>query len=620
MSRVLNAKVTRRQALHWALAGTLGAIASACAGPTPTPKIVQQTVVVKETQVVKETSVVQQTKIVEQTKVVQQQIRVGNPATLNSDRICIIPGRAALCSGFWGFVTNTAWQFGFQTDWTIHLPLFTHFDVRPDPVDGDSRRTDKPLLVDKRDVAADRSKIDFHIRNEALWSDGKPLTSKDVQYTLELIYHKDAKMPSGLPNGYVPNLKGGAEYLAGKADKITGIVVKDDKSFTLEFDPPLPATLGLMHMVQIVPQHVLSKYAPGDIWQGKFPEAFNPTVTSGPYKVAKWDPAQKYLELVRIEDWWGNAIFGKPGIKRIAEKAGMGVTQLIAGECDLNSIATTDIQAIKDSKKFNIFDQVTMTMQFLFNQAPERKLPMKVQRAICYAMDRAVFRESVNFGFGEIPPASIFQATEPIAPVPVCKTCKGPMFEEVIKYDPAKAKALFAEAAKEGGWDPARKLQMIGGDQDCVLIQQFLKAVGVESEILTGAELTAAALKAGKYDIWLNFLFNNNTPMGFTNQFTAASFDCAASTWWSQIHWCDDEFRQIVVKELYPAKVGTPAFDAVWQKIADYWDKQGFVWSLRQIPNLYAVNKDLAGFAPDFNVNSRGQAGEYGIWSWYWAK
>ena len=64
-----------------------------------------------------------------------------------------------------------------------------------------------------------------------------------------------------------------------------------------------------------MPQHFLSKYTPKQLWTGSFPEAYDPQVYSGPYHLVKYDRQQKYLEVVRDENWWGNDIIGKPGIK-----------------------------------------------------------------------------------------------------------------------------------------------------------------------------------------------------------------------------------------------------------------------------------------------------------------
>lgn len=68
MSRRLSAKLTRRQALHTAMAGAIGVIASACAGPTSTPvvEIVEKTKVVE----VKQTVQVEVQKVVEKAVVV----------------------------------------------------------------------------------------------------------------------------------------------------------------------------------------------------------------------------------------------------------------------------------------------------------------------------------------------------------------------------------------------------------------------------------------------------------------------------------------------------------------------------------------------------------------------
>ena len=70
--------------------------------------------------------------------------------------------------------------------------------------------------------------------------------------------------------------------------------------------------------------------------------------SSGPYRVAKYDEEAKYLENERWEEWWGNSIYGKPGIKRYAEQSGLALTHFLEGQSDMVKIGATDFDTVKD--------------------------------------------------------------------------------------------------------------------------------------------------------------------------------------------------------------------------------------------------------------------------------
>src|ERR1700687_1001905 len=51
-------------------------------------------------------------------------------------------------------------------------------------------------LAEKWDVAPDNKTITFHLRHDVKWFDGRPMTSHDVLFTLDVIY--DPKVPNSI--------------------------------------------------------------------------------------------------------------------------------------------------------------------------------------------------------------------------------------------------------------------------------------------------------------------------------------------------------------------------------------------------------------------------------------
>ncbi|MBU0278182.1 MULTISPECIES: ABC transporter substrate-binding protein [unclassified Gemella] len=80
------------------------------------------------------------------------------------------------------------------------------------------------------------------INKDLTWSNGQPVTAKDIVATYELMGNKD----------YVENIRyedtfdlieGMKDYHEGKADKISGITVKDDKTVVIKYTKLSPALL-----------------------------------------------------------------------------------------------------------------------------------------------------------------------------------------------------------------------------------------------------------------------------------------------------------------------------------------------------------------------------------------
>jgi peptide/nickel transport system substrate-binding protein len=135
------------------------------------------------------------------------------------------------------------------------------------------------LLAESIDVSADFRTITFRLRREARFSDGQPVTSADVAFSLKLL--RDHGRPN-FTNSY---------------SKVTGIETPDHLTIIYrqdEGDRELPLILGLM---PVLPKH---------LWTGKNFEktTLAPLVGSGPYWMADIRPGEGIVYR-RDPDYWG---------------------------------------------------------------------------------------------------------------------------------------------------------------------------------------------------------------------------------------------------------------------------------------------------------------------------
>lgn len=144
----------------------------------------------------------------------------------------------------------------------------------------DEAFTEYGLIAESVEYPADRSWVIFHLRKEARWHDGKPITPEDVIFSLETLREKGAPFY----RFYYGSVK--------SAEKVGDHAVKF--SFGDEANYELPLILG---QLSILPKHW---------WEGR---DFSKTLLerplgSGPYKVGKFEPG-RFLERIRVDDYWG---------------------------------------------------------------------------------------------------------------------------------------------------------------------------------------------------------------------------------------------------------------------------------------------------------------------------
>jgi peptide/nickel transport system substrate-binding protein len=150
------------------------------------------------------------------------------------------------------------------------------------------------LIAESIDVSADRSVVTFHLRPEARFSDGEPITPEDVLFSLAILRDK------GWPfhRSYYAKVR--------SAEKIG----ERDIRFTFDEtgDREMPLIMGLM---PILPRHRLTS--------ASFERTtLEPPVGSGPYTVAEVQPGRS-LTYRRNPNWWGNDLAINRGRYNFAE-------------------------------------------------------------------------------------------------------------------------------------------------------------------------------------------------------------------------------------------------------------------------------------------------------------
>jgi peptide/nickel transport system substrate-binding protein len=138
------------------------------------------------------------------------------------------------------------------------------------------------LLAQSIDVSADRSRMTFVLRPEARFSDGEPVTSADVVFSLATL------RDHGLPR------------FKTYYSKITKIETPDARTIIMtqdKGDRELPLIIGLM---PILPKHY---------WEKRDFEAstLDPIMGSGPYRLAEINPGER-ISYRKNPDYWGKSI------------------------------------------------------------------------------------------------------------------------------------------------------------------------------------------------------------------------------------------------------------------------------------------------------------------------
>lgn len=430
----------------------------------------------------------------------------------------------------------------------------------------------KPLLASSYRFVDNRT-IEFELRRGVRFHDGEPFDADDVVYTLNLMADPATRVLSRQNVDWIE-----------KVEKIDTHMVR------LTMKAPTPLALEyLSGPLLIYPRDYYSKV--GSQGMGLRP------VGTGPYKVTAFDPGKRIVfEANRA--YFDGSPKGRPTIGRIVQRTipdqNTQIAELLSGGVDWIWNVPND-QAAKLASMPNVVVQNAQTMRFgyLAFDASNRTghsspvNDVRVRQAIAHSIDRKTIVKRLVRGASEVIDA-------------VCFPTQFGCVQDVATYDydPAKAKALLAEAGYPNGLDiefhayrdrPVAEA-MIG----------YMKAVGINAKL---TYLQYEALRDKVYNGETDFTFMSwgsysiNDAAASVSQFFKGSKDDYARDP-QVIGWlegADSAIDPAVRKDLYGKALRRIAEQAYWQPLFTYnvnyvHSKDiAFTPTADEIPRFYAV-------------------------------
>lgn len=235
-----------------------------------------------------------------------------------------------------------------------------------------------PDLAREWTVSDDGTRITFHLKNDAKWHDGVPLTSKDVKYTFDTIKANE--------NYFFYDSMSIVESIDCPDDyTVIFILNEPDVSFI--------ASLGL-YATFILPEHIFNT----DISWEDNPASMKP-VGSGPFKFDNYTQGQSIV-LVSNESYHDGAPKLDRLIFSIIPDDATAVQALISGQIDvLEAIPSANIdELISNSDIRMMLNEYPSPTRIVFNLNHDLVQDINVRRAIASAVDKEEISQKVYNG------------------------------------------------------------------------------------------------------------------------------------------------------------------------------------------------------------------------------
>ena len=363
------------------------------------------------------------------------------------------------------------------------------------PLRYDDNWKPQPYLAKSWETSADGLSVTLKLVDNALFHDGKPVTSEDVAFSIMTI---KANHPF--------------QTMLAAVDKVD---TPDPLTAIIRLKHPHPALLLAMSpaLMPILPKHVY-----GDGQDVKSHPANLKPVGSGPYRLTDYKQGEFYT-LEKFDKFF---IPGRPKLDKIVVKlvsdANAAIVSLERG--DINALPF--VAGVRDIERIEKMPSVTITNKGFAGVGPinwlafnTKKKPLddvRVRQAISYAANR-------DFITGKLMNGKAKVATGPIAP-------GSPLDEpavEAYKLDITKSQKLLDDAGLTKKPDGSRMTLTIdyipGSDEQQRNVAEYLrsqlKRVGVNLEVRAAADFPTWAQRVSNYDfdLTMDTVFNWGDPV-----------------------------------------------------------------------------------------------------------
>lgn len=278
----------------------------------------------------------------------------------------------------------------------------------------------------------------FHLRKDAKWSDGTPVTAEDFVYSWQRLANPNTASPyaSYLQYGHIANID---DIITGQKP-VTDLGVKaiDANTFEVTLSEPVPYFYKLLvhPSVSPVPKAAIEKF--GEKWT----QPAN-IVTNGAYKLKDWVVNER-LVLERNTNYWDNAktVINQVTYLPIASEV-TDVNRYRSGEIDMtyNNMPIELFQKLKKEipKEVHV-DPYLCTYYYEINNQKAPFTDVRVRTALKLALDRDIIVNKVK-NQGDLP---AYSYTPPYTDG--AKLTEPEWFKMTQEQRNAEAKKLLAEA------------------------------------------------------------------------------------------------------------------------------------------------------------------------------
>lgn len=241
-------------------------------------------------------------------------------------------------------------------------------------------------LAESYDLSEDGLTYTFHIREDANWSNGTPVTAADFVFAWQRAVDPNVASEYSYMLSDIGQIKNAAEIIAGEVDKSElGVTAVDEKPLQVELNVPVSYFLSLMYFPTYYPVNEEFFTSCGDTYATS-PET---VLSNGAFVLDSYEPAATAFHFTKNNDYYDAANIQLAGLNyQVIQDSQQALMSYQTGALDTTLVNGEQVDQVKDDPEF-----MAIGAGYLWYVAPnidtvEELKNLNIRLALTHAINR----------------------------------------------------------------------------------------------------------------------------------------------------------------------------------------------------------------------------------------
>ena len=331
----------------------------------------------------------------------------------------------------------------------------TSFEVIANYTDGltqmDADGAAIPAIAESWDVSEDGTVYTFHLREDANWSNGEPVTANDFVFAWQRAADPALASEYSYMLSDIGQIKNAAAIIAGEMDKSElGVKAIDDNTLEVTLEVPVSYFLSLMYFPTFYPVNQAFFEGLADGTFGTSPET---VLSNGAFVLTSYEPAALSFSLTKNADYYDADKVQLDGLNyQVIKDSQQAYMSYQNGDLDIVMLSGDQVEQVEGDPELNI----TGAGYLWYLTLNMHDVPALNNQNMRLALSNAVNRASIVGDVVKDGSVATYTAVPPqfaAGPDGSDFSADQTMFSDVCSDDTAKAAAYYEAAKAELGTD-----------------------------------------------------------------------------------------------------------------------------------------------------------------------